>query len=116
MAFVLHLVDGVCVHSFALDRPETTFGRKATSHILVDDSAVSGIHAVIRRIANPNFPSYVEYMLEDVGSTNGTKLNEQKVSDVIKLSDGDIITIAWNNFKFVDDAAGNLEKTRHMLS
>ena len=38
MAFVLHLVDGVCVHSFALDRLETTFGRKAASNIVVDDS------------------------------------------------------------------------------
>lgn len=115
MAFVLQLVDGVCVHSFVLDRPETVFGRKAESDIVVDDTAVSGSHAVIRRVANPDFPAYVEYILEDLKSTNGTKLNEGDVVSPTKLSDGDVITIAWNTFKFIDDMAGTLEKTRQML-
>lgn len=115
MAFVLQLVDDVCVHSFVLDRSETTFGRKAESDIVVDDAAVSGSHAVIRRVANPDFPAYIEYILEDLNSTNGTKLNENNVSSATKLSDGDVITIAWNTFKFIDDMAGTLEKTRQML-
>lgn len=115
MAFVLQLVDGVCVHSFILDQAETVFGRKAESDIVVDDTAVSGSHAVIHRVANPNFPAYIEYILEDLNSTNGTKLNEDNVSSPTKLSDGDVITIAWNTFKFIDDMAGTFEKTRQIL-
>lgn len=116
MAWLIQLVDDVAVHKFELARGELLLGRHPECDVLIDDSAVSGKHARLCAKPNPDFPQYREYFLEDLGSTNGTFVNDQRLAKRLKLHDGDKIRLAWNQFKFVDSEERDLEQTRHMVS
>lgn len=80
---------------FALDRERITIGRKVHSDIHLDDSAVSGNHAVIITLGSDSF-------LEDLDSTNGTKVNHKSVHKCV-LQDGDEIRIAHFTFTFISE-------------
>ncbi len=80
---------------FELDRERVTIGRKAHSDIHLDDSAVSGNHAVIITLGSDSF-------LEDLDSTNGIKVNQNSIRKCV-LQDGDEIRIAHYTFTFVSE-------------
>src|SRR5207245_8868782 len=61
----------------------TTIGRASLNHIVIDDPAVSAQHAIIARSAD-------SYRLQDLHSTNGTRVNGLPVTEV-ELKDGDKI-------------------------
>lgn len=65
------------------ERDIVKIGRLASAHLKLDDSKVSRIHAVIESSSGG-----AEYSIIDMGSTEGTFLNGEKVSKE-KLSDGD---------------------------
>ena len=69
--------------TFPLDH-YTTIGRHQDNGIEIDDDFVSGSHAEI-------FYEQGTWWLQDLGSTNGTFLNTQRVGNRIRLSDGDIV-------------------------
>lgn len=69
--------------TFPLDH-YTTVGRHAGNTIAIDDSFVSGSHAELAFDAGG-------WWLQDLGSTNGTMLNNQPVRSRVRISDGDII-------------------------
>src|SRR5688500_5394728 len=72
-----------------LDRSEVTLGRSSEAHFQVEDDGISRKHAKV--LQGPNG----EYQLIDLGSTNGTFLNGNKVN-VAKLKDGDKIQMGNN--------------------
>ena len=61
-------------------------GKLSSSHLRIDDEAVSRMHAVIE-IAGPG-----EIYIIDLGSTKGTLVNGQKVNKT-KLQSGDQIVL-----------------------
>ena len=65
---------------------ETVIGRDPSSDCVVDFSAVSRHHAKIRRVAQG-------YTIEDLGSSNGTFLNERRLNQPTALRPGDLIGI-----------------------
>jgi pSer/pThr/pTyr-binding forkhead associated (FHA) protein len=67
------------------DRDEITIGRKKSNNIDIDNLQVSNKHARIVKHAG-------NYFIEDLKSTNGTFLNNEKISKE-PLRDKDIITI-----------------------
>lgn len=72
--------------------PITTIGRNNRNTIVLDDTYVSGERALISwRDA--------QWWLEDMGSRNGTYLNDIAITDPIVLSTGDVITIGGVRFK-----------------
>ena len=115
MAILAQLLDDVVVHKFELQQPETRIGRKTDNHVVIDDSAVSGQHARVVLQANTYFAKYLEAYLEDMGSTNGTFLNDEPVTGRQRLHHNDIIRIAWNTFKFIDESEEEMEGTVHMI-
>jgi pSer/pThr/pTyr-binding forkhead associated (FHA) protein len=68
-----------------------TMGRAPRSDFVVDAALVSRVHCRFT-LADTN-----ELELEDLGSTNGTFVNGEKVTKV-KLSDGDKLTIGRVQF------------------
>lgn len=72
--------------TFQLDRA-VVIGRGATADVSLDDPGVSRRHARIGRAADG-------WVLEDLGSANGTTLNGRRVSGAVTIHDGDIIGIA----------------------
>ena len=90
---VLYLLEGgKPAETFVLDRDVFTIGRLQDADITLSDPGASRRHAEIRR----NGSSYV---LHDLGSTNGTMLNERAVTEH-PLSDGDRITIGRTVLEF----------------
>lgn len=67
------------------NRETVTLGRSSKSDIKISCESVSGNHATIRKLDEG-------YVLRDLGSTNGTKLDHQKVSE-IHLKDGQHIRL-----------------------
>ncbi len=72
-----------------------TLGRHGDNSIVVKDPFVSKRHFQIVRDEG-------DYYLEDLNSANGTYLNGDKIFDVVKLNDGDIIRIGQIEFLFVN--------------
>jgi hypothetical protein len=62
-------------------------GRGPESDILINDPAVSRSHARIDWDG-------ARFVIEDLGSTNGTALNGEPVTSRAALSDGDIVSVA----------------------
>ncbi|MGZ8612952.1 MAG: FHA domain-containing protein [Actinomycetota bacterium] len=83
---------GRAARTFSLSKPLVTLGRLPESDVVVADAGASRQHA---RIANANG----EFVLTDLGSTNGTLVNDEAVHERA-LGDGDRITIGDTVLEF----------------
>ena len=108
MAFLILMTDGVATHRFSLDQAVTSIGRAADNAIHIDDPLVSGRHAVIERLGEEESDGY---QLRDLGSTNGSFINEEKVATQ-RLRHDDQLRFGLHSFKFVGDQLIDIEKTR----
>ncbi len=82
------------ISEIPLDREETTIGRKPDNTIHIDNLAVSGRHARVLKIGN-------KVILEDLGSTNGSFVNDKQITKHI-LQHGDTILIGKHILTFVN--------------
>ncbi|QDV73510.1 SpoIIE family protein phosphatase [Botrimarina mediterranea] len=97
----LRLVQGVEPGKrFPLTAERSTIGRSSDCEVSLDVAAVSRRHAeVIRRGA--------DFVVEDLGSRNGTYVNGQRIAGPTVLASGDLIGICDQEFAFEgDDAPG----------
>ncbi len=79
-------------HSVAVDGAVTTLGRMSDRDIAIEDSGVSRRHAEIRRVGDT-------YRIVDVGSSNGTLVNDKRVGEA-QLHDGDRIRLGDTTLVF----------------
>jgi FHA domain/zinc-ribbon domain len=70
---------------FLLDTDQVSAGRHPDSDIFLDDVTVSRRHALFRRTSEG-------YLVQDVGSLNGTYVNRDRIDEVL-LSGGDEVQI-----------------------
>ncbi|MGB5397744.1 MAG: FHA domain-containing protein, partial [Gammaproteobacteria bacterium] len=106
MAKLVLTFNGTPVSDYALDKEIITIGRKSDNDIHIDNLAVSGHHAKILTILNDSF-------IEDLGSTNGTFINGNKITKHA-LQPGEVIVIGKHELKYINEAAdagGDFEKT-----
>jgi hypothetical protein len=75
--------------SFDLDKPIITIGREAGSDIVLEDPQVSRHHARLTLQAGV-------YVVEDLGSTNGTFINEQRLTGTRPINPGDVLRLGDN--------------------
>ncbi len=95
---------------FSIDRQRIRIGRGTDNEICIEDELVSKEHAVIEVVLRSKKDAQVDYILQDLDSTNHTFVNDRPVS-LYKLANGDVIRIGINNFRFVDDNDGGLDET-----
>jgi two-component system, cell cycle response regulator len=91
---------------FTIERRETTIGRDEDAHIRPDDAAISRKHARIVRSDNGDF------VLSDLGSTNGTYVGAEAVTSRV-LRSGDHIQMGPNliyRFAVTDEAEEQLQR------
>lgn len=84
-----------------------TFGRSSGSHIVIPSAKASRQHATI------HVQDAGQFWLIDLGSSNGTLLNGQRVFRPMPLADGDTIHIAGHTFTFRQEAASNEDPSTH---
>lgn len=77
---------------WALDDMPLTIGRSTENRVVISDRFVSARHAVINRTAGG-------VQLEDLGSSNGTRVNGQQIDRVL-LRDGDVIQIGKTSLHY----------------
>lgn len=80
-----------------LESTVTTIGRSLENDIVVSSKRISREHARIQRDG-------WRVILEDLGSTNGTYLNNERLSQKVQLRDGDQVKIGDVLFLFTDPA------------
>ena len=108
MAMIVQTVDGVVTNKFNIELSALKFGRAADNQVQIDDLAVSNEHAQI--ICETSDKGEVAYFLEDLGSTNGSFINEAKIEKKL-LHHNDSLRIGWNIFTFIDENEIDFEKT-----
>lgn len=81
------------IREYAFNKDSITVGRNEDNTIVIDNLAVSGFHARIDRTGS-------DYILTDLQSTNGTFVNDQKVTSH-KLVHGDNVVIGKHVILFV---------------
>ena len=71
-----------------------TVGREPGNVVRIDDDSVSARHAMLRHENG-------RWWLEDLGSTNGTYVNESRVTGRASLQNGDIIQLGRVTGRFI---------------
>ncbi len=72
--------------TYSLEGDQLVIGRDSSSSIAINDAEVSRKHARL------NFQGG-KYVIEDLGSTNGTFVNGQRVSAAVVLKSGDVVSL-----------------------
>jgi diguanylate cyclase (GGDEF)-like protein len=88
---------------FNLDQANCIIGRSSKSDVQIDQESVSRNHAKIINTGK-------SIIMRDLGSTNGTYVNDQLIDEYV-LRDGDFIKIGRTIFKFL--SGGNIENAYH---
>lgn len=101
---------GEGAHRLLLERFPFTIGRSPSAHYCINSRHVSKEHAEIVRIDE-------EIRIRDLGSTNGTFVNGQRVQEA-PLFHGDIVHVAHKEFRFGHEASapaasGEIALTAH---
>jgi pSer/pThr/pTyr-binding forkhead associated (FHA) protein len=76
-----------------MDRPRLRIGRTPDNDIVIDNLAVSRLHALIEEEKGDHF-------VKDCDSLNGTEVNGQRIAMRRRLADGDEISIAKHTILF----------------
>lgn len=98
-----------------LERDQVTIGRAIEADVRLNDSRASRLHARISSNLNPE-TNQTAYRITDLGSTNGTLVNGEPISEVT-LSDGDKIVIGDHLFRFdmLDEIDREFQQQIHRL-
>ena len=75
--------------AFAVDKPEVHIGRDLNNDVVINDAEVSRRHAKLVAQAG-------SYLLEDLGSTNGTFVDDQRISGPHLMRPGETIMLGEN--------------------
>ena len=101
MAKVLLKFKEAVIKEIPLDQDVITIGRKTDNDIVIDNQAVSGYHARIKKEGNSLF-------IEDASSLNGTYINGQKISKG-ELHNGDVVLIGVHTLDVILGRARDTE-------
>jgi diguanylate cyclase (GGDEF)-like protein len=98
-----------------LERDNVTIGRALEADVRLNDSRASRLHARITTEKDPTTKE-TSYRISDLGSTNGTLVNGELVTDAL-LNDGDKIVIGDNLFRFdmLDEIDREFQQQIHRL-
>lgn len=86
---------GTVIGEYPLLKPVVTIGRKPDNDLRIDNLAVSGHHARVVKAGE-------RYVLEDLGSTNGTFLGSKRIKQHV-LAEGMEITVGKHTLRFVGE-------------
>jgi len=98
MAILQRLIDD---RIFPLNLSQLGIGRATDNEIVIDDDAVSSYHAMITVRESAGDSKVMDYILEDLDSTNSTYVNNKAVK-THKLTNGDIIRVGETRLKFLN--------------
>jgi pSer/pThr/pTyr-binding forkhead associated (FHA) protein len=84
--------NGKVIDSCTMDKPEVLIGRNSGNDIVIDNLSVSDRHARIVKEGN-------QYILEDLGSTNGTFSGIRRIKRMALGSEEDVVKVGKHHLK-----------------
>ena len=90
---------------FPLTPPGVSIGREVDNDIQLLINGVSRYHAMLSFNGN-------EWYLEDLGSTNGTRVDQQKITGKVVLKQGNVISVGDQKFQFGEETPEAKQKTQ----
>ncbi|HEX8844105.1 MAG TPA: GGDEF domain-containing protein [Pyrinomonadaceae bacterium] len=98
-----------------LERDEVILGRALEADVRVNDARASRLHARVTTERDPE-TGFALYRITDLGSTNGTIVNGQLITDTL-LQDGDKIVIGEHMLRFdmLDEIDREFQRQIHRL-
>ena len=102
MATIVQFHDDVAIKKFPINKSSFRIGRSPENDVYIDDKVVSMKHAIIEMAEDPKQKGSRIYYIKDLGSTNSTYVNEEKITQV-KLRHNDLIRIGLSIFRFLDE-------------
>ena len=111
---LVQMVDGNVISEHTLRGDTFRIGRNPGNDLQPDDASVSGNHAAIRITPSAYLEDTQDVSVEDLGSTNGTRVNGKPVRRQL-LKHGDMLSLGTLLLKFIDEQALALEGTRILL-
>jgi DNA-binding response OmpR family regulator len=98
-ALLLWMDEDEIKERWSLDKSVISIGRWEDNDVIVDDRWVSRHHARVRREGE-------SYVIEDLGSKNGTLVNGTRIAEPTVLADGDVLQVTpMVELTFVDYGA-----------
>jgi pSer/pThr/pTyr-binding forkhead associated (FHA) protein len=95
MAKIILSMDSVVLQEMQLTKERITIGRRPHNDLVINNSAISAEHAVIVTILR-------DAVLQDLNSTNGTRVNGQPIKKHF-LKNNDVIELAKYKIRFIGD-------------
>jgi hypothetical protein len=99
--FQLRVLVGDPDNTFALRLGENTLGRADGNDIQLRNNTVSGAHAVVAAVGG-------RITIRDTDSSNGTKVNDHRISEPTELTPGDQITLGDVTLVFESAGGGGV--------
>jgi len=93
-ALVVRSGGGRAGEHFIPQAARTTIGRSPDNDIFLDDVTVSRKHAVLAQDGN-------QFLIEDLGSLNGTFVNRRRIESPTRLESGDEVQIGKYRLSFI---------------
>ena len=93
-ALVVRSGGGRAGEHFIPQAERTTIGRSPDNDIFLDDVTVSRKHAVLAQNGN-------QFLIEDLGSLNGTFVNRRRIESPTRLESGDEVQIGKYRLSFI---------------
>ena len=97
-----HIVNGAVVSEIDMSAGDFTIGRNHGNSLQLDDGDVSGEHALLTLVPNNYLPEQLDITIRDLGSTNGTYVNNIAVKEK-QIKHGDAIRICGYEYRVFDD-------------
>lgn len=88
----LEVIEGGGTRTYPLSERQLTIGRLEDCEVVLSDPATSREHARVVAVEDG-------FVIEDLGSTNGTLLNDEPIERAL-LEDGDVVTIGATRIRF----------------
>jgi adenylate cyclase len=99
MAVLIKRGEGGIIETIPLRRGKFSLGRSPDNDLILTDKAASREHARIEEIDD-------KHVLIDLGSSNGTFLNNKRVKGEVALKDGDRVRIGETEFTYASEMRG----------
>lgn len=90
--------------TFPLEGDQLTIGRDSTNGVAINDAEISRKHSRLMFQGG-------KYVLEDLGSTNGTFVNGQRLAGPVVLKPGDVVSLGEQIVLMYDAIAGDAGAT-----
>jgi predicted component of type VI protein secretion system len=90
--------------TYSLEGDQLTIGRDSTNPVAINDAEISRKHARLTFQGG-------KYVLEDLGSTNGTFVNGQRLAGPVVLKAGDVVSLGEQIVLMYDSLAGDAGAT-----